>query len=104
MGKVRGELEDLAFRYTDPISYEQVAAAVESRRVEGEQFLRSVEDTLTEQLRENNIEARVEWRIKRIYSIFQSSSVPKSPSTRSMTCWPSASSPRMWLPATPSSA
>jgi GTP pyrophosphokinase len=71
MGKVRGELEDLAFRYTDPISYEQVAAAVESRRIEGEQFLRGVEDTLIDQLRENNIEARVEWRIKRIYSIFQ---------------------------------
>jgi GTP pyrophosphokinase len=71
MGKVRGELEDLAFRYTDPVSYEQVAAAVESRRVEGEQFLRGVEDTLIEQLRENSIEARVEWRIKRIYSIFQ---------------------------------
>ena len=46
MGKVRGELEDLAFRYTDPVSYEQVAAAVEARRVEGEQFLRGVEDTL----------------------------------------------------------
>ena len=71
MGKVRGELEDLAFRYTDPVSYEQVAAAVEARRTEGEQFLRGVEDTLTEQLRENNIPARVEWRIKRIYSIFQ---------------------------------
>jgi guanosine-3',5'-bis(diphosphate) 3'-pyrophosphohydrolase len=71
MGKVRGELEDLAFRYTDPVSFEQVSAAVESRRIEGEQFLRSVEDTLAEQLRENNIEARVEWRIKRLYSIFQ---------------------------------
>jgi guanosine-3',5'-bis(diphosphate) 3'-pyrophosphohydrolase len=71
MGKVRGELEDLAFRYTDPVSYEQIAAAVEARRVEGEQFLRSVEDILVEQLRENNIQARVEWRIKRIYSIFQ---------------------------------
>jgi GTP pyrophosphokinase len=71
MGKVRGELEDLAFRYTDPVSYEQVSAAVEVRRIEGEQFLRTVEDTLTEQLRENGIEARVEWRIKRIYSIFQ---------------------------------
>ncbi len=71
MGKVRGELEDLAFRYTDPVSYEQVSAAVESRRVEGEQFLRGVEDTLNEQLRENNIQARVEWRIKRIYSIYQ---------------------------------
>jgi GTP pyrophosphokinase len=71
MGKVRGELEDLAFRYTDPVSYEKVAAAVEARRVEGEQFLRAVEDTLVEQLRENNIEARVEWRIKRLYSIYQ---------------------------------
>ena len=71
MGKVRGELEDLAFRYTDPVSYEKIAAAVEAQRVEGEQFLRSVEDLLVDQLRENNVEARVEWRIKRYYSIFQ---------------------------------
>jgi GTP pyrophosphokinase len=71
MGKVRGELEDLAFRYTDPVSYEQVAAAVEARRVDGEQFLRGVEDTLVEQLRENGVVARVEWRIKRLYSIHQ---------------------------------
>jgi GTP diphosphokinase / guanosine-3',5'-bis(diphosphate) 3'-diphosphatase len=71
MGKVRGELEDLAFRYTDPVSFEQMSAAVEQRRIEGEQFLRGVEDTLVEQLRENNIEARVEWRMKRLYSIFQ---------------------------------
>jgi len=71
MGKVRGELEDLAFRYTDPVSYEKVSAAVEARRIDGEQFLHGVEDSLNEQLRENNIHARVEWRIKRLYSIFQ---------------------------------
>src|ERR1700733_10824025 len=71
MGKVRGELEDLAFRYTDPVSYEKVAAAVEARRVDGEQFLRGVEDTLAGQLRENGIQARVEWRIKRLFSIHQ---------------------------------
>ncbi len=71
MGKVRGELEDLAFRYTDPVSYEKLSEAVEAKRVEGEQFLRGVEDTLVDQLRENNIEARVEWRIKRYFSIFQ---------------------------------
>jgi GTP pyrophosphokinase len=71
MGKVRGELEDLAFRYTDPVSFEQMSEAVEARRVEGEQFLRGVEDILIEQLRENNIDARVEWRIKRLYSIYQ---------------------------------
>ncbi|MFP5205131.1 MAG: HD domain-containing protein, partial [Acidobacteriota bacterium] len=71
MGKVRGELEDLAFRYVDPVSFERVKAAVEARRMEGEQFLRGVEDVLTEQLRENGVEARVEWRIKRLYSIYQ---------------------------------
>jgi GTP pyrophosphokinase len=53
------------------VSFEKVSAAVESRRIEGEQFLRGVEDTLVEQLRENGIPARVEWRIKRLYSIFQ---------------------------------
>ncbi|HWT67337.1 MAG TPA: HD domain-containing protein, partial [Terracidiphilus sp.] len=44
MGKVRGELEDLAFRYTDPVAFEQISAAVEARRIDGEQFLRGVED------------------------------------------------------------
>ena len=71
MGKVRGELEDLAFRYTDPVNYQKVAEAIEARRIEGEQFLATVEDAIVEQLREHNIHARVEWRIKRLYSIWQ---------------------------------
>src|ERR1700721_2956054 len=71
MGKVRGELEDLAFRYVDPFQYEQVHEAVEARRTEGEQFLSGVEALLIERLRENNIKARVEWRIKRLYSVNQ---------------------------------
>jgi GTP diphosphokinase / guanosine-3',5'-bis(diphosphate) 3'-diphosphatase len=71
MGKVRGELEDLSFRYVDPFTYEQVHEAVEARRKEGEQFLSGVEALLMEKLRENNIKARVEWRIKRLFSINQ---------------------------------
>ncbi len=71
MGKVRGELEDLAFRYVDPFGYDQVKTAVDAAREEDEQFLSSVESLLNERLRENNIKARVEWRIKRLYSIYQ---------------------------------
>src|ERR1700760_757390 len=71
MGKVRGELEDLAFRYVDPFGYEQVKNAVEAGRDEDEQFLTSVEALLNERLRENHIKARVEWRIKRLYSMYQ---------------------------------
>jgi len=71
MGKLRGELEDLAFRYTDPIAYEQLSKEVEALRGEGEVFLAGIVKTLEEKLRENRIEGRVEWRIKRLYSIQQ---------------------------------
>jgi GTP pyrophosphokinase len=71
MGKVRGELEDLSFRYVDPIGYEQVRSAVEQRRKAGEAFLAKVVKILQQKLRENGVEARVESRIKRLYSIHQ---------------------------------
>jgi guanosine-3',5'-bis(diphosphate) 3'-pyrophosphohydrolase len=71
MGKLRGELEDLAFRYVDPLGYDQVSSAVEAQREEGEQFLAGIESLIEERLRENHIKATVEWRIKRLYSIYQ---------------------------------
>jgi GTP pyrophosphokinase len=69
MGKIRGELEDLGFRYVDPIGYEQVHQAIESRRKAGEQFLSRVEVVVRDKLKEAGITAKVESRIKRIYSI-----------------------------------
>ncbi len=71
MGKIRGELEDLAFQYVDGISYAQVKDAVESRRKEGEAFLAEVQGVIEGKLKENKINARVEARIKRFYSIWQ---------------------------------
>jgi guanosine-3',5'-bis(diphosphate) 3'-pyrophosphohydrolase len=69
MGKIRGELEDLGFRYLDPIAYESTHEAVEARRKEGEQFLAGVESILRDKLKEAGITATVESRIKRLYSI-----------------------------------
>src|ERR1044072_5200808 len=69
MGKIRGELEDLGFRYVDPIGYEQVREAVESRRKKGEHFLAGVEHVLRDKLKEAGITAKVESRIKRLYSV-----------------------------------
>lgn len=71
MGKVRGELEDLSFRYVDPIGYDQVRTAVESRRKAGEKFLAGIIKILQQKFKENGVEARVESRIKRLYSIHQ---------------------------------
>jgi GTP diphosphokinase / guanosine-3',5'-bis(diphosphate) 3'-diphosphatase len=69
MGKIRGELEDLGFRYVDPISYQQVHEAVEARRKAGEAFLAKVQQVLSDKLQEAGITAKVESRIKRVYSI-----------------------------------
>src|SRR5579864_9496671 len=60
MGKIRGELEDLGFRFLDPIAYEQVHDSVESRRKAGETFLGKVESVVQDKLKEAGITARVE--------------------------------------------
>ncbi len=71
MGKLRGELEDLAFRYTDPFAYEQVETEVENLRGANEDFLASIVAKLQVKLEEAGIQGRVESRIKRLYSIQQ---------------------------------
>jgi GTP pyrophosphokinase len=79
MGKLRGELEDFAFRYTDPVSYEQVSHELEQVRGEGEKFLRHVVKQLEERLKLHGIQARVDWRIKRLYSIHEKMQSQKIP-------------------------
>ncbi|MFB3920770.1 MAG: bifunctional (p)ppGpp synthetase/guanosine-3',5'-bis(diphosphate) 3'-pyrophosphohydrolase [Terriglobia bacterium] len=71
MGKLRGELEDLAFRYLEPEAHEEVRKAVESRRKVSEEFLDEVRALVEAKMKEQRIPARVEGRIKRLYSIWQ---------------------------------
>jgi GTP diphosphokinase / guanosine-3',5'-bis(diphosphate) 3'-diphosphatase len=71
MGKLRGELEDLAFRYTDPFAYEQVSTEVDALRGEGENFLNRIVTELEQKLKDHTLKGRVESRIKRLYSIQQ---------------------------------
>src|SRR5512146_1127883 len=71
MGKIRGELEDRAFKYCDPIGYKQLADAVEAKRKAGEHFLGKIEAVIRTKLKESGIEAEVHSRIKRLWSIHQ---------------------------------
>ena len=79
MGKLRGELEDLAFRYTDPFAYTQLSSEVEALRGEGEDFLQKIVGQVEEKLREHKLKGRVESRIKRLYSIQQKLETQKIP-------------------------
>ena len=94
MGKIRGELEDLAFRYVDPIGYDQVEEAVEPRRKEGEAFLAQDAETSSSRSCARTTSRRAS---KRASSASTASSRrcsgSTSRSTRSTTCWRCASSP-----------
>ncbi len=71
MGKVRGELEDLAFQYLEPDAYREIVAAIESRRHSNEGFLTEIRRTVEAELRREGIPARLDGRVKRPYSVFQ---------------------------------
>ncbi|MBI1941782.1 MAG: bifunctional (p)ppGpp synthetase/guanosine-3',5'-bis(diphosphate) 3'-pyrophosphohydrolase [Acidobacteria bacterium] len=70
MGKIRGELEDLAFRFLEPEAFEEIKKAVESRRKVNEEFLAEVRALVEAKMKEQGIPAHVEGRIKRLYSIW----------------------------------
>ena len=71
MGKVRGELEDLAFQYLEPDAYKEIAGAIETSRQSNEEFLAEVRRTVEAELRREAIPARIDGRLKRPYSVFQ---------------------------------
>jgi len=71
MGKIRGELEDLAFAVLEPEASSDLLREIESRRHEIETFLEQIQKTIETKLAQEGIPARVSGRIKRLYSIFQ---------------------------------
>ncbi|HXS97386.1 MAG TPA: bifunctional (p)ppGpp synthetase/guanosine-3',5'-bis(diphosphate) 3'-pyrophosphohydrolase [Candidatus Limnocylindrales bacterium] len=71
MGKIRGELEDLAFQHLEPDAYEEIMGKIESQRHSNEEFLEEVRQTVEAELRREGIPARIDGRVKRPYSVFQ---------------------------------
>ncbi len=71
MGKIRAELEDLAFKNLDPQAYTRLKTEVERRRASEEAFLEEVKTRIAQYLNEEGIQfVRIEGRIKRLYSIY----------------------------------
>jgi guanosine-3',5'-bis(diphosphate) 3'-pyrophosphohydrolase len=70
MGKIRGELEDLAFRHIDQTAYEEITGLIESGRHANEELLNKTRQTIEGELRREGIPARVDGRLKRAYSIY----------------------------------
>src|ERR687893_2868629 len=69
MGRIRSELEDLAFKHLHPDDYRELAEQLERRRPEHENFLGRVTEQIEEKMREAGVPyILVEGRVKRLYS------------------------------------
>ena len=71
MGKIRGELEDLAFQHLEPDAYQEILRSIESRRHSNEEFLIEIRQEVEAELKQEGIPARIDGRLKRPYSVFQ---------------------------------
>ncbi|MBI4907121.1 MAG: bifunctional (p)ppGpp synthetase/guanosine-3',5'-bis(diphosphate) 3'-pyrophosphohydrolase [Acidobacteria bacterium] len=71
MGKIRGQLEDIAFQYQDPEASQELMKEMESRRQANQEYLNMVKHAVEVKLARDHIPARVEGRLKRPFSIYQ---------------------------------
>ncbi|MGH9816518.1 MAG: RelA/SpoT family protein, partial [Candidatus Acidiferrales bacterium] len=71
MGRIRGELEDLAFSYLETSAFLELQKLVAAKSRAHEKFLAEVQDMIRKKLVESGVPAEVEGRVKRLYSIHQ---------------------------------
>ncbi|MGA8307531.1 MAG: HD domain-containing protein [Candidatus Acidiferrales bacterium] len=67
MGLIRGELEDLAFRYLEPESFLDIQKRISTKQKVFDKFLHEVQDAVRSKMIESGIPAEVQARIKRLY-------------------------------------
>ncbi|HJV54264.1 MAG TPA: bifunctional (p)ppGpp synthetase/guanosine-3',5'-bis(diphosphate) 3'-pyrophosphohydrolase [Noviherbaspirillum sp.] len=68
--QLKWELEDLAFRFLEPVTYKRIARMLEEKRIERESFVEGAIARLKSELAAAGIKAEVSGRPKHIYSIW----------------------------------
>lgn len=71
MGRIKAELEDLAFQYVDSDYYEKIESFVQPKRKESDVDLKKIKRAIAREMKDNNIPAEISFRIKRPYSIYK---------------------------------
>ncbi len=69
--QLKWELEDLSFRFLEPVQYKRIAKMLEEKRLERESFIVSAIARLESELKAAGVKAEVSGRPKHIYSIWK---------------------------------
>jgi GTP pyrophosphokinase len=67
--QIKWEMEDLSFRFLEPETYREIAKLLDEKRVERENYMVQLRESLAAELKAQGITAQVAGRPKHIYSI-----------------------------------
>ena len=71
MQKIKFELEDISLQVLDPVGYEEVIKFLDSQNVQLQEFLASIEKSISDRLEKIGIKFEIKSRVKHIYSIYR---------------------------------
>jgi GTP pyrophosphokinase len=71
IGHLKWELEDLAFRYMQPLAYKKIARLLDEKRIARQDYIDTVVKRLHSELHRNGVRCDVYGRAKHIYSIWR---------------------------------
>lgn len=71
MGIVRTQIEDLAFKYLDPLEYKRLNILVSKRLGRSTRKLGEIRTEVESSLKKHNIKAEINGRVKSIYSLYK---------------------------------
>ncbi len=71
ISKVKIELDDLALKYLEPEVYDDLQTKLDSMRVEKEEFIRKIVADVSENIKNSNINAKIDGRVKHLFSIYK---------------------------------
>ncbi|HDP98560.1 MAG TPA: bifunctional (p)ppGpp synthetase/guanosine-3',5'-bis(diphosphate) 3'-pyrophosphohydrolase [bacterium] len=70
IGRIKWELEDLAFKILYPVEYKQIVKKVADRRDERERYIQRISRPIRNELKKSKLESKIIGRPKHFYSIF----------------------------------
>ena len=71
IGQLKWELEDLSFRYLEPVVYKKIAKQLDEKRIDREHYIEDFVDKVKKSLEEMHVNGTAYGRPKHIYSIYR---------------------------------
>ena len=71
MQRIKWELEDIALRYLQPDTYQEIMSYLNAHKEQDEAFMHTIRNRIVQRLSDVGIHAKVYGRIKHVYSIYR---------------------------------